>query len=86
MNNSVITGYLKKPSISGEKIMRLLTHLRDFAVTFIIVFTVTLVVGYLYNLLVHGLGEANLETAFQLALIFGIVFPLLGRMESAKQR
>lgn len=66
--------------------MKTWAFLRDFAVIFIVVFAVTLGVSYLYGLLVHGRGAVNLETAFQLAMIFGIVFPLLGKTGSGKQR
>ncbi|NNF59310.1 MAG: hypothetical protein HKN04_13830 [Rhodothermaceae bacterium] len=50
--------------------------LRDIAITTPITFVVTAVVTYLYSLLVHEAGAVNWETAFQLALIFGIVLPL----------
>lgn len=50
--------------------------LRDIAITMPLTFVVTAVVTFLYSLLVHEAGAVNWETAFQLALVFGIVLPL----------
>ena len=50
--------------------------LRDIAITTPITFIVTALVTYLYSMIVHEVGAVNWETAFQLAVIFGIVLPL----------
>ena len=50
--------------------------LQDIAITTPITFLVAALVTYLYSLIVHEVGAINWETAFQLALVFGIVLPL----------
>jgi len=45
--------------------------------TFAIVLVVSIIVTFLYSLLVHGQGIVDWETAFRLAIIFGIVLPWL---------
>ncbi len=47
----------------------------EFVITFIIVFVVTAAVTFLYNLIVHGKGAANWETATILAIILGLLMP-----------
>ena len=51
----------------------------DFVITFIVVLVVTAAVTFFYNLIVHGKSIANWETAFQFAIIFGIVVPWINR-------
>lgn len=48
----------------------------DVAVTAPVTFVVAALVTWGYSLVAHGAGVFNWETAFQLALIFGIVLPL----------
>ena len=48
----------------------------DIAITIPITFVVAVVVTYLYSLIAHGAGAIEWGTAFQLALIFGIVLPM----------
>ncbi len=50
--------------------------LLDMAITIPVTFVVAAVVTYLYTLIAHGPGSVNWETAFQLAIILGIVVPL----------
>lgn len=51
----------------------------DFVITFIVVFIVAAAVTFLYSLIVHGNSVIGWETAFQLAVIFGIVVPWINR-------
>jgi hypothetical protein len=50
--------------------------LLDVAMTMPLTFVVAAVVTYLYNLIAHGSGSVDWETAFLLAIILGIVVPL----------
>lgn len=50
--------------------------LLDMAITIPVTFVVAAVVTYLYSLIAHGSGSVNWETAFELAIILGIVLPL----------
>jgi hypothetical protein len=50
--------------------------LLDVAVTTPVTFVVAAAVTYLYSLIAHGSGVVHWETAFQLAIILGIVLPL----------
>ena len=54
-------------------------YITDFIITFIIVYAVTAAVTYLYSLIAHGNGVFGWETAFQFAIIFGIVVPWINR-------
>ena len=52
-------------------------YLIDMAITAAIAFVAAMVVTYLYNLLFHGTGQVNWETTFDLAVVMGIVLPLV---------
>ncbi len=47
----------------------------DFALTFVVVLVVSIIVTFLYSLIAHGEGAVDWETAFRLAIILGIVLP-----------
>ncbi len=47
----------------------------EFALTFIVVLVVSIVVTFLYSLIAHGEGVVDWETAFRLAIILAIVLP-----------
>ncbi len=49
----------------------------NFLITFIITLIVSAAVTFLWNYLVHKNCTINWETAFPLAIIFGIVFPTM---------
>lgn len=53
----------------------------DMAITSAVAFCVAAIVTYLYSLIAHGAGAVNWETAFELAIILGIVIPLAGGRE-----
>ena len=48
----------------------------DFSLTAVLTFVVAAIVTYLYSLIAHGAGAVAWDTAFELAIIFGIVLPL----------
>ena len=56
--------------------MNMKQFLVDMAITASVGFVVAGVVTYLYSLIVHGTGSINWETAFDLAIVLGIVLPL----------
>ena len=56
--------------------MKVKGYFLDMAITIPITFIVAAVVTYLYSLIAHGSGAVNWDTAFQLAIIVGIVLPL----------
>jgi Mg2+ and Co2+ transporter CorA len=49
-----------------------------------IVFIVSLVVSYLYGMLVHGSGAVDWEASVRLAIIFGIVLPIVHGVDKKK--
>lgn len=49
----------------------------DFLYSLLSAFIVTTIVSYLYNLLVHDAGRVEWSTSFQMAIIFGIIIPLV---------
>jgi hypothetical protein len=53
----------------------------DFAITFVLTLAVSILVTYLYSLVVHGSGVVDWEASFRLAIIFGIVIPWLHQRE-----
>ncbi len=55
-----------------------------FVVVFPIVLVVSLVVSYLYSLLVHGSGMADWESSIRFAIIFGLVFPIIRQLDKKK--
>ena len=66
--------------------MNLANILRGFAVYFVLVFLVSAVVGYLYNLVAHGQGVIDWASSLRLAFTFGVVLPIVGEFERAKHR
>ena len=57
--------------------MKIIEFLSDFAATFVIVFIVSMIVSYVYSFIAHGAGKIDWDVSFQLATIFGIVFPAI---------
>ncbi len=51
----------------------------EFAINFIIALVVSVIVTYLFNLIVHSSGVIDWETSFRFALILGIVIPLANK-------
>lgn len=47
----------------------------DFVSSFLLVLVVVSIVTYLWSLIFHAAGAVDWETAFRLAIIFGIVLP-----------
>lgn len=54
-------------------------YLVDFSAAFSITLLVSMIVTFLYSLLVHGIGVVDWETSFRLAFIFGIALPWINR-------
>lgn len=50
--------------------------LLDMAITIPVTFVVAAVVTFLYNMIAHGAGSVDWDTAFYLAFILGIILPL----------
>ena len=63
------------------KIKRFLIH---FVIIFALVFVVNPIVIYVWNIIRHGEGSFNWQTTFVLAIVLGIVLPLVGAWESKK--
>jgi hypothetical protein len=63
-------------------------NVKQFAFAFClvapIVLIVSLVVGYLYGALVHGVGLLEWESSIRFAIILGIVLPLVRQMDKKK--
>ena len=57
--------------------MKFKQRLVDFTLVFIVTFAVTVAVTFLWNLLIHANALVDWETSFRLAIIFGIVLPLV---------
>jgi hypothetical protein len=53
----------------------------DFAVMFSIVLVVSLIVTFLYGLIVHGSGVLNWESALTFAISLGIILPWVHQRE-----
>jgi hypothetical protein len=58
--------------------------LTGFVMVAPIVLVVSLVVSYLYGLLVHGSGVLDWESSIRLAIIFGIALPLIRQLDGKK--
>jgi hypothetical protein len=49
----------------------------EFTFTFVITFIVSIIVTFSYSLIVHGQGVINWEITFDLAILVGILMPVL---------
>lgn len=63
--------------------MSLQRFLVDAAITAVVTFMVATIVTYFYNLLAHGSGWVDWGTAIELAIVFGIVLPLMLNRQAA---
>ncbi len=64
--------------------MKLKQYVIDFAVMFLIVLVVNLIVTFLYGLLVHGTGTLDWESALTFAISLGIILPWIRRQEKVQ--
>ncbi|MFC1746732.1 hypothetical protein ACFLZR_00165 [Candidatus Neomarinimicrobiota bacterium] len=55
--------------------MNIKSYLAEAGVLFVLTLVVSVIVSYLYGLLVHGAGSADWELAFRNAFLFGLVIP-----------
>ena len=64
-------------------------NIKKLLISFVTIFAVTLVVAaivtYLWNLIRHGQSAVDWETSFRLAIILGIVVPVIRAMRSRKK-
>jgi len=60
-------------------------YLIQFLYTSILAFIVASIVSFLYGLIAHGAGVVDWGTAARLALILGIIFPILSYLERKKK-
>ncbi len=52
----------------------------DFAITFVVALVVTIMVTMLWSLAAHGGAGIDWATSFRLAIILGIVLPIVNRV------
>lgn len=64
--------------------MKFKTILVEFVTVFAVTFVAAVIITFLYSLIVHGAGRIDWGTAFELALILGIIFPWLNARKSKK--
>jgi len=63
--------------------------LKELLIGFVTYFSLTLVasiiVSFLYSLIIHKAGVVDWEASFRLAVIFGIIFPFTNILGSGKK-
>jgi hypothetical protein len=71
--------YMKKidQQIKGIPLMKMNKFATDFVIAFTVILVVSLIVTFLYNLLVYRTSMVDGESSFRLALILGISRSLL---------
>ncbi|MGB8646130.1 MAG: hypothetical protein WCF84_12895 [Anaerolineae bacterium] len=47
----------------------------DFVTVFAVTLIVSIIVTWLWNIIVHGASIIDWETSFRFAILFGIIFP-----------
>lgn len=57
--------------------MKILSFLRDFAIIFVLVFIISMIVSYFYGLIAHGVSSVDWELSIRNAFIFGILLPTI---------
>ena len=65
--------------------MKIKNLLIGFATTFAVTIVVAAIVTYLWNLIAHGQGTVDWETAFRFAIILGIALPVARAMTSKEK-
>jgi len=58
----------------------------SFVTIFIVVLLVSVLVTYLYSLIIYNIGVINWETSFQLAIIFGIILTWLNYQDGKEKK
>jgi len=61
------------------------TFILEFTVIFMITFVVASIVSFGWNYLSAGVAECSWGTAFQFALLFGILCPLIDMMKTNRE-
>ena len=63
--------------------MNLQRFLVDAVITAVVAFMAATIATYVYSLLAHGAGQVDWGTAVELAIVFGIVLPIVLGRQSA---
>lgn len=66
--------------------MKLGNLIADFIITFIVIFLISVVVTFLYNLIIHDKNIVDWATSIRLAIIFGITLPWLRSRERLSRK
>jgi hypothetical protein len=64
--------------------MNLKRYAADFALVFCVTLVASAIVTYLYNLIAHGHGIIEWDTAFRQSFLFGFVLPWLLQRQQKK--
>ena len=64
--------------------MNIAPFFRSFLIIFVLVFAVTAITTFAYNLVAHGTGVVDWDSAFRFGLILGVSLPLVARFEGKK--
>ncbi len=64
--------------------MNIVSFFRSFAIIFAVTFVVSAITTFLYNLIAHGTGLVDWESAVRFGLVFGISLPLISRFQGKK--
>jgi hypothetical protein len=62
--------------------MKTKTFFIEFSVIFLITFIVASIISWCWNFFIIGVGDCSWSTAFQFAIMFAIICPMLDLMKS----
>jgi hypothetical protein len=65
--------------------MNLKKLLAEFVIVFAVSLIVSVIVSFLWNLIVHRASTVDWETSFRFAILFGIILPWIERRRSKEQ-
>ncbi len=68
-----------------KEIMKSKKLLSEFVLFFCVTFAVSLVVSFLYSLLVRGIAVVDWELSFRNGILFGLIFPLVDWFRGKKK-
>lgn len=66
--------------------MKKLTFLRDFVITCVITFIVSVIVSYFYSLIAHDTGTVDWESSIRFTIIFGLIFPSIRAIDKKRNQ
>ena len=64
--------------------MKIISFIKNFALIFCLSFAVTIIVTYLYSLIVHGNGIIDWTVSFRISIILGIILPIVKMFDKNK--